>query len=101
MLFKVNDRLGWLVQLLVKEYIKVPLWVLKEVLDKTAVEEVAVDVELLVPIDHVLVLKRVRRVPHSAVLCFRRLIPLARPLGLSKFGLCLARQGRHWLRVSL
>lgn len=57
LLFKVNEELGWLVQLLIEENVEVAVWVIEEVLNEAAVKQVAVNVELLVPVDHVLVFK--------------------------------------------
>lgn len=42
--FKLNDRLGWLVELLVKKNIKAAKWIIEEILNEAAIKQVAVDV---------------------------------------------------------
>ena len=53
---------------MVEEDVEVAIGVVKEVLHEAAIEEVAVDVELLVPVYHILVLERVRGLPDRAIL---------------------------------
>ena len=97
---EVDYFLGGLVELLVEEDVEVATWVVQEVLDEAAIEEVTVDVELLLPVNHVLVLEGVRRVPHRAAALRRlgRLVALLAPV------LCelrvVARQARDRLRLA-
>ena len=90
LLLKFGDGLGRLVQLLVKQDVEVTARVVQEVLNEAAIEEVAMDVQLLVPINHVLVLERVRRVPNSSILRLSWLVSISCPL---LFQVCLRVRG--------
>ena len=56
------------------------MWVIEEVLDETTVEEIAVNVQILMPVDHIFVLLRVGGVSDLAILRLSRLIALLAPL---------------------
>ncbi len=73
---------------MIEKDVKVAARVIKEVLYKTAIEEIAVNVELLVAINHVLELDGVVGVPHLAVLALRWLVTLLVPV-CRNFGLCV------------
>ena len=59
LLLEVYDGLGRFVKLLVEKDVKVATWIVEEVLNEATIEEVTVDVQLLVSVNHVFVLKRV------------------------------------------
>ena len=44
------------------------MWVIEEVLDETTVKEIAVNVQILMPVDHIFVLERICGVPDLAIL---------------------------------
>ena len=53
---------------MVKENIKVTGAILEEVLYKAAIEKVTVDIQLFMPVDHVLILEWITGIPHITVL---------------------------------
>ena len=54
-LFEVDDRFGGFVEFLVKKYVELAGWVIKEILNKAAIVQIAVDIQLVLPVDHILV----------------------------------------------
>ena len=89
-LLQVDDFLGWLVKFLVEQDVEIASYIIKEVLYETAVKEVAVDVQLLLPIDHILVFEGVRGMPHRPIFAFSLgglvailLVPVSAYLGLA------------------
>ena len=65
---------------MIKQDVKVIIWVIQEVFDETTVEQVAVDIKIFVSVDHIFVLLRVGGVSDLAILRLSRLIALLAPL---------------------
>ena len=93
-----SNGFGRLVQFLVEQDVKVAARVIQEILHEATIEEVAVDVQLLVPINHVLVLESVSRVSDSPVFRLRWLVAISSPL-LFQIGQRLRWQRGHRLIV--
>ena len=93
----VKNALRGLVELLIEQDIKVTVGIVEEVLHEAAVEEVAVDVQLLMPVDHVFIFNRVGWVAHVASLdTGRHLLVIDRLLPLHwHLGGCVLRQYWH------
>ena len=77
------------------------MWVIEEVLDETTVEEIAVNVQILMPVDHIFVLLRVGGVSDLAILRLSRLIALLAPLICNWRAICICWQTGKRFRVIL
>ena len=92
----LDDLLGRLVQTLIKEHVEVISLVVQEVLHEAAIEQVAVNVHFLLPVDHVLVFEGIRRVPDRSILRLGLLVPARVPVSRD-FSFCQRRQRGYLL----
>ena len=59
LLLKFDDTFGRLIQLLIEQYIEISTWFVKEILYKATVKEVAMDIQVFMSVNHVLVFQRI------------------------------------------